>query len=162
MSMMKDFVARGIFYSNIGICDYPTWSRLLCYDFGPEINRFVKDIRKWSIAFDVQFTEGRNPKINCWEFMGCGLHVSSSSTDSQYPVCPAYTEKRFNGVHGGKNAGRVCWLVSNTMCNSSIQGACEQKYPTCMTCDFYRYVMDEEETAFICSHDAKNAASITS
>lgn len=50
-------------------------------------------------------------KINCWEFKKCGRE-SGGAHAYDFGVCPAATEKRLNGTHGGKNAGRACWVVA--------------------------------------------------
>ena len=70
--------------------------------------------------------------MNCWEFKKCG-----KGTD-----CPVYTEKRLDGIHGGDNAGRACWMVAGSMCGGEIQGTYAQKIDNCVKCDFYQSVMD--------------------
>ena len=156
MSLLKDIVIKGIYYNSIGIRDYTKWSKKMLDYFGPEIKQSMKDIRKWSVAIPASDNNINDLKLNCWEFMGCrsekvGNIVNADKTD----VCPALLEKRLDGIHDGKNAGRACWIVSHTMCNGALQGTCEQKYKTCMLCDFYRYVMEEEENNFIRSKALK-------
>ncbi len=63
-------------------------------------------------------------------------------------TCPALSEKRFDGVHGGINGGRACWIIAHTMCCDAVQGTCEDKYETCAACDFYQSVMEEEDEFF--------------
>ena len=47
---------------------------------------------------------------NCWEHKKCGREPGGSETES-LGVCPAAVESRLDGVHGGRNAGRACWIV---------------------------------------------------
>jgi hypothetical protein len=72
-------------------------------------------------------------KKNCWEFMGC-----------KKELCAAHSEKRLNGIHGGINAGRACWVVAGTRCGGQVQGDYAQKIGNCMKCDFYLDVAKEE------------------
>ncbi|MGE5893097.1 MAG: two-CW domain-containing protein [bacterium] len=87
-------------------------------------------------------------KRNCWEFKGCGRGPGGKNV-GELGVCPAATYKKLNSIHGGKNAGRVCWLVVGTMCGGEIQGTFAKKYKDCMDCDFYRFVEREEGELFI-------------
>lgn len=59
-------------------------------------------------------------------------------------VCPATMERRLDTVHGGKNAGRSCWAVAETLCEGSRQGTFTQKYEDCKRCYFYHAVKAEE------------------
>ena len=79
-------------------------------------------------------------KLNCWESKKCGVEET----------CPAYLESRLDGVHGGTNAGRACWIVAGTLCGGQVQGKFAQKMRNCQVCDFYLLVL-EEETDFMYS-----------
>jgi hypothetical protein len=151
MRLLKDMVARGIYYNSVGIKDYLKWSRKLFDDYGVEIKPIIKEIRKWSIAIASSYEKSGAPKINCWEFMGCsGLQMSRRVLPfKRSVVCPAALENTFDGLYGGKNAGRACWMVSNTQCNGTVQKTFEQKCKTCLSCDFYRLTMEDEEDTFI-------------
>ena len=63
-------------------------------------------------------------------------------------ICPATTEKKLHGVHGGTNAGRACWVINATLCNGNLQGSFSKKYDECMECDFYKKIMTEESSNF--------------
>lgn len=63
-------------------------------------------------------------------------------------VCPTVSESKLNGVHNGSQAGRACWVVAGTFCNGDVQGKFAQKYNTCMKCDFYQKVLEEEGPKF--------------
>jgi len=82
-------------------------------------------------------------KTNCWEFKKYGREPNGSKVD-ELGVCPASTEKRLDGVYGGKNAGRTCWVVAGSMCDGKIQGTFAQKYGNCMNCNFYMTIKQEE------------------
>ena len=63
---------------------------------------------------------------------------------SELGVCPAATETRVNGVHGGKNAGRACWAIAGTLCGGKVQGTFAAKLGACTACEVYRAVIAEE------------------
>ena len=82
-------------------------------------------------------------KLNCWEFKGCGREYSSGWS-GELGVCPATVASTLNGVHGGSNAGRVCWVVAGTFCDCLIQGTFARGIDSCVQCDFFQLVRDEE------------------
>lgn len=82
-------------------------------------------------------------KKNCWEFKGCTKEK-----------CPAHSEKRLHGIHGGINAGRACWVVAGTRCGGEVQGQYAQKVGSCMLCDFYHLVVTEETAANLVNSNA--------
>jgi hypothetical protein len=82
-------------------------------------------------------------KQNCWEFNKCGYDTGRGNAAGM-GSCSATTENRLNGVHGGINAGRSCWVVSGTRCNGCMQGSYSQKITECRSCEFFLYVNREE------------------
>ena len=80
---------------------------------------------------------------NCWEFKKCGKAGKDPETQ-----CPATIETSAHKLNRGKNAGRMCWAVSGTLCNGEIQGAYAEKLLACADCDFRRKVEDEEGRSF--------------
>jgi len=82
-------------------------------------------------------------KINCWEFMKCGREPGRNKV-KKMRVCPAATEQRLDGMNGGKNGGRACWVVARTLCNGEAQGTLSGKIATCGGCNFYNFVNKEE------------------
>jgi hypothetical protein len=82
-------------------------------------------------------------KLNCWEFKKCGREPGGSRVH-ELGICPATIETRAHGIHGGKNAGRVCWAVAGSMCGGKVQGTFAQKYGNCAKCDFFQKVKEEE------------------
>lgn len=86
-------------------------------------------------------------KENCWEIKQCGREPGGANT-GEFGACPSATEKRLNGVNGGKNGGRCCWAIAGTMCRGKIQGAYASKIINCSNCDFYKLVREEEGRNF--------------
>jgi hypothetical protein len=86
-------------------------------------------------------------KQNCWQFKRCGREPGGTKV-SELGVCPSATETRANGVNSGKNAGRACWALTGTFCGGKVQGSFASKVANCMTCDFYRLVLQEEGANF--------------
>ena len=84
---------------------------------------------------------------NCWEFMKCGRGIGQSVKLSN-GLCPVAKETKLDGLHGGTNAGRACWVIAGTMCDNDTQGSFTQKLDHCLECDFYLMVMSEERPDF--------------
>ncbi|MFC1528564.1 two-CW domain-containing protein [Candidatus Latescibacterota bacterium] len=55
-------------------------------------------------------------------------------------VCPAPQDTSYDGINGGKNAGRIYWAVTGTFCGGKKQGTFAEKKSSCMLCDFYNLV----------------------
>ena len=89
-------------------------------------------------------------KLNCWEWKQCGREPGGVNVAS-LGICPASTEMKMNGVHGGKNGGRTCWIVTATLCKGELQSHFGKKYEKCRICDFYNQVKQEEGGHFILS-----------
>jgi hypothetical protein len=87
-------------------------------------------------------------KKNCWEHKGCGREPGGER-EEDLGVCPAASEARLDGVHGGNNAGRACWVVAGTMCDGEVQGTFAKKLMNCLECNFYQAVEEEESQKFI-------------
>ena len=88
---------------------------------------------------------------NCWEVKGCGRE-SGGARAAEQGVCPAALQRRLDGVHGGVNAGRACWVVAGTLCGGVVQGDFARKYHNCIQCEFYREVQDQAGATFQFSH----------
>ena len=89
-------------------------------------------------------------KLNCWEFKKCGREPGGAHVHD-LGICPATEEKRLDGEHEGKNAGRSCWVMAGTLCKGEVQGTFAQKYKNCEICDFYKLVKAEEFPRFTLS-----------
>jgi hypothetical protein len=82
-------------------------------------------------------------KMNCWEFKNCDREPGGRKVH-ELGECPAATEAKVNGIHGGKNGGRCCWAIVGTLCKGEVQGTFVKKYSDCQNCDFYKSVRSEE------------------
>lgn len=81
--------------------------------------------------------------FNCWEIMQCGREPGGTRVD-ELGICPSATERAFDGVNQGYNAGRFCWAVTGTLCGGDVQGTFAEKALDCMQCMFYAQVVREE------------------
>ena len=82
-------------------------------------------------------------KLNCWEIKKCGREIGGDRIDD-LGVCPAASNNSSDGINGGKNAGRICWAVAGTFCGGRVQGDFAQKTASCMTCEVFKRVKEEE------------------
>jgi hypothetical protein len=82
-------------------------------------------------------------KQNCWDIMNCGRAPGGAKV-SELDVCPAAIDTSSDGINGGKNAGRICWAVAGTFCGGKVQGEFAEKKVTCMTCEVFKRVQQEE------------------
>jgi len=87
-------------------------------------------------------------KKNCWEFKKCGREPGGANAEKM-GTCPTALDERLHGVHGGRNAGRACWVVAGTLCDGEVQGTFASKYGYCEKCDFYLLVQKEEFPRFV-------------
>jgi CRP-like cAMP-binding protein len=85
-------------------------------------------------------------KINCWEFKKCERQPGGRKAQ-ELGLCPAAADSSFNGINDGQNAGRICWAVAGTCCGGRVQGTFAEKRRSCVTCDFYQHVQEQEETS---------------
>lgn len=86
-------------------------------------------------------------KVNCWEFKKCGRQPGGKNA-GELGICPATTDTRLHGVHGGQNGARACWVIAGTMCGGTVQGTFGMKYENCEKCDFYQSVRIDEGPYF--------------
>lgn len=82
-------------------------------------------------------------RLNCWEFKKCGREPGGDKV-SELGVCPAAVWDQRQGVNGGKNGGRVCWVLVGTLCGGKVQGVFADKIGNCAECEFYQYVCQGE------------------
>lgn len=86
-------------------------------------------------------------KRNCWEVRNCGRQDGGARVHD-LGVCPASQERKLDGIHGGTNAGRACWVVAGTLCGGEVQSSFAKKFGNCQNCDFYKSVQTEEFPTF--------------
>lgn len=87
-------------------------------------------------------------KDNCWEVKKCERQPGGKNVE-ELGLCPAASIKKMNGVNNGKNGGRVCWVVTGTFCGGKAQGTYAQKIASCLKCEFFKQVQNEESLEFI-------------
>jgi CRP-like cAMP-binding protein len=83
---------------------------------------------------------------NCWEYMKCGRQPEGDKV-AELGICAAATDTSYDGIHSGKCGGRICWAVAGTFCGGRAQGSFVDKRGTCLNCDFYKMVQEEEGMA---------------
>lgn len=88
-------------------------------------------------------------KMNCWEVKKCGRNPGGAKV-AELGECPAAAAAAaaHNGKNGGKNAGRYCWKVAGTLCGGKVQGDHAAKSASCMACEFFKTVKQEEGPGF--------------
>lgn len=77
-----------------------------------------------------------NRFLNCWEFKKCGREPKGKNTE-QYGVCSVAMEITCDGLNGGKNGGRSCWLWRETACAKIMKKSSVQCIRECRECNFY-------------------------
>ena len=85
-------------------------------------------------------------KTNCWEFNKCGREPGGARIKS-LGVCATATNSTVNGLNGGINGGRLCWLISGTYGKSKAEYAnciAMQNLTSCIECEFHNQVLREE------------------
>ena len=82
-------------------------------------------------------------KQNCWEFKRCGRQPNGAKS-AELGVCPASTKQRTSGVNGGLNGGRAYWAIAGTLCGGIVQGSFASKVSSCLKCEFYQQVGEQE------------------
>lgn len=92
-------------------------------------------------------------KRNCWDVMQCGRQHGGARTN-ELGVCSVSTEKRLDGVNGGTNGGRSCWVLPLTLyCDDKVRREFTKKFASCFYCRFYELVREEEGNNFALSNE---------
>ncbi len=88
-------------------------------------------------------------KLDCWEFMKCERQPGGLLAEER-GVCPAAIDTTHDGKNGGKNAGRYCWKVAGTVCETKTVGSFARMIKNCGSCcNFYHKVKMEEGRNYI-------------
>lgn len=85
-------------------------------------------------------------KLNCWQVMMCGREPGGKQV-SELGVCSAAADTTFDGINDGECGGRICWAVAGTLCGGCTQGTFREKRSSCLDCDFYCMVQEQEGLA---------------
>jgi hypothetical protein len=147
MYNLKKLVMTGFFYLKEGIIDFDSWSKEMIREYGKAIQPEIKYIRKWSVAINKScLGNDYDIRLNCWDFMGCEFAKFLEGEDSKLEsgCCPVLLMNEYNGFNNGTYAGRACWLVLNTKCFNSLQRNYNEKFKSCIDCEFYKLVIEEE------------------
>ena len=87
----------------------------------------------------MHFVLVADEKLNCWEFKKCGREPGGRNI-LQYGVCSIPVAIDCDGINGGKNGGRACWLWRELACVKIMQKCSVQEIRECRECDFYLFV----------------------
>ena len=151
MSKIVYSIARGLFAIENRAPRFKPLTQKIA-SFNSNVSNNLASLRQWSLVSSSTNTGSDPGRKNCWEF-SCCCKETHGRFSSLLGVCPAALESRLDGIHGGRNGGRACWVVSGTHCHGTVQESYEQKKNTCSQCGFYRSVKWEEHVSFIESDD---------
>jgi hypothetical protein len=146
MGSFKYLLERGVYHLKRGVQDFEEWSGLMVSEEGIAVQYHLEKIFQWSLVAASIRAGPQKMKINCWEFHGC---VSGGKHNDRLSTCPAYIETRMNGIHGGVNGGRACWIVAGETCRSNMQKSGGRIPGSCQSCDFFKLVVREEGIDFV-------------
>lgn len=84
---------------------------------------------------------------NCWELKECGR--GPGGENAHLGVCPVFKATQYDNINHGKNGGRMCWFITGTFCGGELQGTYSQKKMTCITCQVFKQIKEEEKHDFL-------------
>ena len=76
--------------------------------------------------------------------MRCGREPGGAES-VRLGFCPAASDTSYHGLNGGRNGGRICWAVAGTCCGGKVQGSFAEKRSSCVDCEFFRKVQQEQK-----------------
>jgi len=82
-------------------------------------------------------------RMNCWEFMKCGRELNGERA-KESGVCPAASYPYADGLNGGTNGGRICWIIVGSYSCHTGKTSLSQRNVLCFDCEFHRKVLSEE------------------
>ena len=88
-------------------------------------------------------------KINCWEFMKCGREEGGKNAQES-GVCPVAAAIFADGLNGGSNGGRICWVTAEELPEGSLSCKGLNHISACFSCEFKYKVMNEEGLLNVC------------
>lgn len=88
-------------------------------------------------------------KLNCWEVKKCGREVGGEKA-ALLGVCPVAAEKNVNGLNGGINGGRICWVLAEEHFKNEISCSKLTRKDPCFSCEFRYKVTAEEGLLNVC------------
>jgi hypothetical protein len=81
--------------------------------------------------------------------MKCGREPSGQNA-KQHGSCPVSTKASSNGLNGGINAGRICWILAENGCKGKVKCSNRHGEHACFQCEFRYKVIAEEGLLNIC------------
>ena len=90
-----------------------------------------------------------NNKINCWDYMKCGKGPGGENTD-EFGICPIAKETVADGLNGGMNGGRICWIIAENCCLEDVKCSKLHRKTSCFSCEFRYKVTIEEGLLNVC------------
>ncbi len=90
-------------------------------------------------------------KLNCWQIQKCGREPGGERVE-ELGVCPASIDSASDGVNGGQNGGRLCWIIAGTFSNHEVCGEYAKHISTCTSCEVFKRVKKEEGEEFSISN----------
>lgn len=84
-------------------------------------------------------------KMNCWTYMQCDREPGGKNVPER-GVCAAASHPWPDGINGGINGGRTCWLVRNTQCMEALAEKSSGRQVECGNCEF-RLLVEKEKNA---------------
>lgn len=88
-------------------------------------------------------------KPNCWEFMKCGKEPGGVNAGKS-GACPVAKEALADGLNGGINGGRICWIIAEKYCTEEIKCSGLHRKSSCYSCEFRYKVTIEEGLLNVC------------
>ena len=82
-------------------------------------------------------------RMNCWEYMASGRHRDGSGKEG-CSQCPVPQMTNYDGINGGRNGGRACWIITGTLGDRDVQMTFSHKLATCLKCNVYIAIKEEE------------------
>lgn len=89
-------------------------------------------------------------KQNCWEYMECGKEPGGVRADES-GVCPVAAAASVNGLNGGINGGRLCWVMAETCGHVNVKCSPLHQPSFCYSCEFRYRVTAEEGLLNVCN-----------
>ena len=87
-------------------------------------------------------------RLNCWQYRRCGREPGGENV-SELGICNAALPSKNDLVNHGKNSGRICWTIADTKCDGEPTCKILDDINTCLTCEFLKYVTQQERQKFI-------------
>jgi hypothetical protein len=88
-------------------------------------------------------------KLNCWQFKNCGKEPGGQNVKKS-GICPIALESSANGLNGGVNGGRICWVIADILKQCVVRCDKLHRKHECFACDFRYKVVIEEGFLNVC------------